>query len=195
MRLFCARDRKEEKFLKDLNMREKKYYTKVQFDECWGYRSGLRSRLVLNIHLKELTYQTYKGSQEESVCESIGIKLTDEDIGKVLPYCETDNFEPFRNRAMNFDDIGRIGYRDEVSMYLTAISDSYVPMIALPMDYYYDEEHIWPSEKLYRYLVLTFFDNKGEENNKIYCNKGKKKRYKKKVCRVGPCYGGNSLFI
>ena len=27
---------------------------------------------------------------------------------------------------------------------------------------YYDEEHIWPSEKLYRYLVQTFFENKNE---------------------------------
>ena len=26
------------------------------------------------------------------------------------------------------------------------------------MNYYYDEEHIWPSEKLYRYLIKKYFE-------------------------------------
>ena len=46
----------------------------------------------------------------------------------------------------------------------------------LCMNYYYDEEHIWPSEKLYRYLVKNIF-----ENNK-----------KLKECRL--TYGGHSIF-
>jgi hypothetical protein len=58
------------------------------------------------------------------------------------------------------DDEGYRGYRDEVHLYFTAISDSYIPKMELPMHYYYDEEHIWPSEKLYRYLVRTYFEGK-----------------------------------
>ena len=36
-------------------------------------------------------------------------------------------------------------------------------MIELPMSYYYDKDHIWPSEKLYKYLIANFFEN----NNKM----------------------------
>ena len=60
---------------------------------------------------------------------------------------------------MSMKDDGYIGYRDEVQMPFRAISNSHIPLIELPMDYYYDEQHIWPSEKLYRYLLTTFFEN------------------------------------
>ena len=59
-------------------------------------------------------------------------------------------------------DEGYIGYRDEVQMCFRGVTDSYIPLLELPMNYYYDEEHIWPSEKLYRYLVTNFL----EKNNK-----------------------------
>ena len=45
------------------------------------------------------------------------------------------------------------------------------------MDYFYDEEHIWPSEKLYRYLVKTFFERN------------------KKFRKYGTVYGAGSLFL
>jgi len=114
---------------------------------------------------------------EQEVEYSYGIKLTDEQIKGLLPYCNALEFEPFRNKKMSMDDAGYIGYRDEVSVRFRAITDSYIPEIELPMNYYYDEEHIWPSEKLYRYLVKTFFEN----NSKV------------KVHR--PVYGGFSLFF
>ena len=37
---------------------------------------------------------------------------------------------------------GYIGYRDEVQLYFRAVTDSYIPLLELPMDYYYDEKHI-----------------------------------------------------
>ena len=73
-------------------------------------------------------------------------------------------------------DEGYIGYRDEAQMYFKAITDSYIPMIELPMNYYYDEQHIWPNEKLYRYLIKTFFENN------------------KKTEKWVTAYGGFSLF-
>ena len=45
------------------------------------------------------------------------------------------------------------------------------------MDYYYDEEHIWPSEKLYRHLVKTFLEKE------------------KKLRGCGLCYGRDSVFF
>ena len=78
---------------------------------------------------------------------------------------------------MQMGEEGYIGYRDEVRLYFRAITDSYIPMLELPMDYYYDEEHIWPSEKLYRYLLKTFFEKE------------------KKLRRWGLSYGRKSLFF
>ena len=78
---------------------------------------------------------------------------------------------------MSMDDAGYIGYRDEVSVRFRGITDSYIPELELPMNYYYDEEHIWPSEKLYGYLVRTFFESNWKLNGH------------------GPVYGGFSLFF
>ena len=116
---------------------------------------------------------------ESVITSSVGIKITDEQLQKLLPYCNALDFEPYRERKMEFDDPGRIGYRDELRMAFKGISDSYLPYIELPMDYYYDEAHIWPSEKLYRYIVITLL----------------KEEKKKKKRNRWPMYGTSSLFI
>lgn len=118
-------------------------------------------------------------SSEEEVYElvfSYGIKLSGKQLTTLLPYCNALDFEPYRGREMDMKDEGYIGYRDEVSMHFTAITNSYIPKLELPMDYYYDEAHIWPSEKLYRYLVKTYFTDK-------------------KLRQYGPVYGRCSLFM
>ena len=108
---------------------------------------------------------------------SYAIKLTDDQMQMLLPYCKVSDFEPFRNRKMEMGEEGYIGYRDEVQLYFRAVTDSYIPLLELPMDYYYDEKHIWPSEKLYRYLVKTYFEGD------------------KKLRGWGTTYGGFSLFL
>lgn len=114
---------------------------------------------------------------ESEIAFSYAIKLTEEQMEHLLPYCNALDFEPYRDREMKMDEEGYIGYRDEVRLYFKAITDSYIPLLELPMYYYYDEEHIWPSERLYRYLVKTFFEGK------------------KKLRGWGPTYGCLSLFI
>ncbi len=114
---------------------------------------------------------------EQEVVFSHAINITDEQMEELLPYCDAAEFEPYRDRKMSMNDEGFIGYRDEVHLYFRAITDSYIPLLELPMEYHYDEEHIWPSEKLYRYLVKNFF----EGNKKL---KGR-----------GPTYEGLSLFF
>lgn len=77
---------------------------------------------------------------------------------ELLPLCNALDYEPFRGKTMSMDDPGFIGYRDEISMSFAAITDSYIPIIELLMDYLYDEVHTWPQEKLYSHIVKTFFD-------------------------------------
>ncbi len=115
-------------------------------------------------------------NESYEVIHSVGINIPDEDMPELLAYCDARDFESFRGRKMDFDDEGRIGYRDEVSMHFTGITDSYIPRLVLPMDYYYDEEHIWPSEKLYRYLVKKFFP------------------YNRKKIGLQPTYGAASIY-
>lgn len=79
---------------------------------------------------------------------------------EVLSYCNALEFEPYRKRKMSMNDEGYCGYRDEVSVYFTGITNSYIPLMRLPMDYLYDEQHIWPSEKLYRYIVKNYLTSK-----------------------------------
>lgn len=87
-------------------------------------------------------------------------KFTEDEMKELLKYCNALEFEPYREKEMSMEDEGYIGYRDEVSLYFTGITDSYIPMMELPMNYFYDEEHIWPSERLYRYIMRTFMKGK-----------------------------------
>lgn len=79
---------------------------------------------------------------------------------ELLPYCNALDFEPYRDKEMSLEDKGCGGYRDEVDVLFTGITNSYIPLIRLPMDYYYDEERIWPSEKLYRYIIRKYLSGK-----------------------------------
>lgn len=125
-----------------------------------GFKSVL---LVDDIDVKEVVFSyTHKFSEYE--------------IKELLLLCNALDFETYRDRKMSMDDEGYCGYRDEVSLYFKGVTDSYIPEIELPMDYFYDEEHIWPSEKLYRYVIKNFMNDK---------------RLKDRVVS----YGGLSLFF
>lgn len=89
---------------------------------------------------------------------SYGIKLTEQEMRVLLPLCNALDFEPYRNREMIMGEKGYYGYRDEVRIQFRGITDSYIPLLELPMDYYYDDQHIWPSEKLYRHIIVNIFD-------------------------------------
>lgn len=97
---------------------------------------------------------------DKEVVFSYAHKFSECEIKEILPLCYALDFEPYRDRKMSMDDEGCCGYRDEVSLYFKGVTDSHIPKIELPMDYFYDEEHIWPSEKLYRYVIKTFMNDK-----------------------------------
>jgi len=97
-------------------------------------------------------------SFEQKVVFSYGKHLFEADMKRILPLCKALDFEPYRDREMSMNDEGYIDHRLEIDVHFTAISDSYIPKLELPMSYFYDEEHIWPSEKLYRFLMKTYFE-------------------------------------
>ena len=78
---------------------------------------------------------------------------------ELLSYCNVADFEAYRNREMSMADPGYCGYRDEIKLSFVGVTDSHVPLIKLPMDYYYDEDHIWSSEKLYRFVINKYMTN------------------------------------
>lgn len=158
-------------------IRGKKTHIFGEMVEVW--ESDLPAKVIRNGKTNFTDKVIMDNSFEDEVTFSYGIKLTEEQMTELLPYCNALDFEPFRDRKMNYNDKGMIGYRDEVDLRFRGISDSYLPLLELPMDYYYDEEHIWPSEKLYRYLLVKFFSDK---NNK-------------KLRGHRPCYGASSMFI
>lgn len=113
---------------------------------------------------------------EPEVLFSYGMKIPQKRMSELLSYCNALDFEPYRGRKPELSDEGVIGYRDEVGMRFRGITNSNIPLLELSMNYYYDEKHIWPTEKLYRYIVKTYFENNTDLKDQ------------------GPHYGGLSLF-
>ncbi len=189
------------------------YYNKIEYTETiWGSKPR-RSRILLNIPEKELSFQSNKiiykrgftpaikiekfgeyididtvhvpvklvksgkndfagkvfmeENFDEDVIFSYAEIIDDKQMEELLPYCNALDFEPYRGKEMSMDDKGFIGYRDEVSLSFKATTESYIPLLELPMNYYYDEGHIWPSEKLYRYLMITFFSDRSKFKNYV----------------------------
>lgn len=94
---------------------------------------------------------------EYELIYSYGIRLNDQQYEDLLPLCNALDFEPYRGRKMVMGEKGYIGYRDEIQVHFRAITDSHLPIIELPMDYFYDEAHTWPSEKLYCHIIDNIF--------------------------------------
>lgn len=95
--------------------------------------------------------------EEVVILESRAIKLSNKDIDNLIPYCLLSLFEPYVGKEMKMFDSGFVGYRDEVSLRFEATSYYHIPHMEHHMNYLYDDEHTWPSEKLYEYIFETFF--------------------------------------
>ncbi|NLG05248.1 MAG: hypothetical protein GX567_15685 [Clostridia bacterium] len=150
------------------------YTTEDFHGHVYSFNKNIPARVVRNGKTKKSLLESEQ--YEEQVVFSYGVRLTEEQIEDLLPYCNAKEFDTYRNKKMSMSDEGYVGYRDEVTMRFCGITDSYIPLLELSMSYFYDEEHEWPSERLYRYLVQTYFN----EN--------------KKTKGWGPTYGAFSLF-
>lgn len=142
---------------------KEKYYSKLEIIEEIPWHDIVILRL--DVDQKELSVRLFETDiimppMESEPFFSYVLKLTEDQIQSVLPYCVIADFEPFRGRKMDSWGSGFLGYRDEVWLKFRAVANFDHSMIELPMDYYYDEEHIWPSEKLYRFLQNHLVDEK-----------------------------------
>ena len=73
-------------------------------------------------------------------------------------------------------------------VYICVDDNDYIPFIHLPMDYYYDEEHIWPSERLYRYINRKFCERLSTMgDDKCKNKKGKKRKSGEGMYGYGAC--------
>lgn len=140
------------------------YYSKVQIEFRLGSR--VEARILLNSVAGELSYQEFDSHGDVKI--SKGITLDKMQIEEVLPYINTAKYEPYRDRYDSLDDVGVCGYYDEVSANFIGISDSPVPMIELSMNTIHDNGHLWPTEKLFKYLCRTFFADKKYKGTFIY---------------------------
>ena len=165
-------------------MNEPIYFSKIQFVEGFIYNEP-RSVIFIDLLKRELSYQvflwkrnmpTIQGEKKDEEWE----RLT----GKEEIYPFTAPAKMIRSGKNGFQTTlipdesfvknvefsyglhldqrqyeGFIGYRYEIKVSFCGVTDSYIPYIELPMNYYYDEKHIWPSEKLYCYIYQTFLNN------------------------------------
>lgn len=143
----------------------------TQFDICTpakiikNYKNGFKPQIVEDDIFRQ------------EVIFSYGIRLSNKQMNEILKYCNALEFEPYRGKSMSMEDKGYIGYRDLLSTNFKGITDSYLPLLELSMPYYYDEQHIWPCEKLYRFLLKNYFENN------------------KKLKNTWPSYGSLSIFF
>jgi len=107
-------------------------------------KTGFKSQLIKN--------EQY----EEKVVFSYGIKLTLKQIEDLLPYCNALEFEQYRNKNMSKEELFCV-CTDGRDIRFKAMSDSYLPIIELPLDYGYEAVY-----KLYHYINMTFFKGNKE---------------------------------
>ena len=114
--------------------------------------------------VKHITFRT---SGHKCTCGDCGEKFDYKGKGKYVrcPHCGhrlqvTDTLKRKCQEKGYFSTLEVIGGLQVQRVFLlTAIYCK-----GRPMDFYYDAEHIWPNEKLYRYLIKTFFENNSKLN-------------------------------
>lgn len=115
--------------------------------------------LVHNCRMRELSYEWF--GCKDNVASNYGIKLSEEYMEELLPMANALDFKIYRDKKQSDKrKDGYIGYRDEVSLCFTGITDSYIPKIEIPITYLYNEAHMPPTERLYKYLIEKYFSGK-----------------------------------
>lgn len=137
------------------------YYSKFQFSTYGEFYE----RVVCNIPYRELSYQRYKlvprpSSMKdiewnEKVTVEIAHILTIEEIEEIKPFINAKKFEPYRHKKMMPFDSEGCRYMDGIHRDFEGITDSFLPYIKIPMDYFH--EPAWPTQKLYDYIMNRYF--------------------------------------
>ncbi len=125
-------------------------------EETYIIDSGRPGRVIRNGKSMFKPQLLPSGYRELKLLYSYGMKLSEEQIKVLLPYCNVPEFEAYRNKTASEDDAGVTGYADTVSVYFRGVTDTHVPPIELSLEYYHEDEYMWPHEKLYLCLRKNF---------------------------------------
>lgn len=94
---------------------------------------------------------------EQKIIKSVGLKLEDYELEKLLPFCNALEFEEFRKKGENWKHVK--SYYDEITIYFQAITDSYIPMMEMNCDLMHDKGFERPHEKLRDFLISYMNSN------------------------------------
>lgn len=96
----------------------------IQTEQCgnhtWTYSITAPAKRIRNEKTGFEPQMIKDEPYESEIAFSYAIKLTEEQMEHLLPYCNALDFEPYRDREMKMGEEGYIGYRDEVHLYFKA---------------------------------------------------------------------------
>lgn len=138
--------------------------TRIEHEEVLGeirsYKMGKPGMRMKNFHTGFEYTMLVDDECEEEVIFSYIHRFCETEKRELLPYCNALDFEPYRDRGISPDDKGYSGYKDDVDVTFIGITDSYIPMIKLPLDRYCDEDCIVPCVELYFYILRKYLNGK-----------------------------------
>lgn len=133
------------------------YYSKIEIITYRMYKP--ECAVTLDISKKELAFIRYSNSRD--IIDSEGINLSNHEMEQILPFCNALEFEKYRDKEPDMSEPGFESYLDDgVHRKFFGVTDSYVPLIEISMDYSFDKKHQWPTEKLYNYLIQRYVEGK-----------------------------------
>lgn len=133
-------------------------FSKMQFITYFMYKPAYA--VILDIPQQELAIIKYSTATGD-VIDSEGIELNDHEMEEILPMCNALEFEKYRDMEPDMSAPGFEAYLDEgASRKFIGITDSYIPMMEMSMDYSFNKKHQWPTEKIYNYLCQRCVEGK-----------------------------------
>lgn len=134
------------------------YFTKMQFITYFVYKPEYA--IILDIPQHEMAiikYSIVTGDVIDSEC----IVLSDHEMEQILPLCNALEFEKYRDMEPDESSSGFEAYLDDgASRKFIGITDSYIPMMEISMNYSFNKKHQWPTEKIYNYLCQKYVKGK-----------------------------------
>ena len=148
------------------------YFSKIEFQKYMSVSKALIFCMVLDLDQRELSYQEYgikqrRASDDDNrIILSHGIRLTDEDMERILPYCRVKEFEPYRSDNRFLDSSQYIS-ESEAAMNFKGITDSHIPMIKIAMSSFHTKNRRYPNERLFEFLVKNYIKTVRKLKNSI----------------------------
>lgn len=133
-------------------------FTKMQF--ITYYRHIPAYAITLDIPQQELAIIKYS-LETGDILDSKGLKLSNDEMEQILPLCNALEFDKYRNINPDMSSPGFMSYLDDgATRKFIGITDSYIPLMEISMNYSFNIKHQWPTEKIYNFLVQHYVTGK-----------------------------------